>query len=158
MPRPRFRISALLLASALLASCGLPRDPEKTTQRLTSTHVLQVGVSDNPPWTSASSAEPTGIEPDLVRRFAARHGLRVAWTRGSETQLVKSLKEHRLDLVIGGFEKKTQWSSTAGVSQPFASDAEGKKHVFLASPGENGFILALDRFLTAEKRSSEGRS
>jgi len=149
---------APVLAAALLTSCGLPHDPEKTSQRLASTHELRVGVTDNLPWTSAEKAEPSGIEPDLVRRFAAQQGLRVAWSRGSETQLLESLKEHRLDLVIGGFEKKTQWSSMAGVSQPFAKDSEGKKHVILASPGENRFILTLDCFLTDRMRSSEGQS
>src|SRR3954471_22603681 len=147
--------TALILASSILtASCGLPRDPEKTSERIASTHELRVGVSANPPWTDDSGAVPQGIEPDLARRFAATVGAHVAWTGGSETTLVEALKHHELDLVIGGFDKKTQWSSTAGISQPFTRDADGKRHVMLAAAGENRFILALDRFLTAEKRRS----
>jgi hypothetical protein len=42
------------------------------------------------------------------------------------------------------------------VTQPFAKDANHKQHVFLAAPGENAFILTLDRFLTQQMRSSEG--
>ena len=147
------RFAAFVLPAFCMVGCGLPRDPEGTSERLASTHELRVGVSDSPPWTTATGAEPHGVEPQLVRQFASGIGARVLWTRGSETQLVHSLEEHRVDLVIGGFEKKTEWSSTAGVTQSFAQSADGKKHVFLAAPGENRFLLALDRFLTGHKRS-----
>ncbi len=121
---------------------------------MAATHELRVGVSDKPPWTRAASAVPEGIEPDLVRAFAAKQGARVLWTKGSETPLVQSLKRNELDLVIGGFDMKTHWAATAGVTQPFTKDADGKKHVFLAAPGENRFILSLDRFLTERMRKA----
>ena len=155
-----FRELRMLAPLAFLAasSCGIPRDPEGTSERIASTHEIRVGVSDNPPWTSAARAVPQGMEPDLVREFAARNGARVLWTRGSETPLVQSLKRHELDIVIGGFDKKTHWSATAGVTQPFVKDARGKKHVFLAAPGENRFILSLDRFLTDHMRAAAAAS
>jgi polar amino acid transport system substrate-binding protein len=146
----------LVFLPILLAACALPRDPQGTSDRIASTHEIRVGVTDNPPWTDAKSAEPKGIEPDLVRAFAAQSGAHVAWSEGSETQLVQTLKDGQLDLVIGGFDKKTQWGSTAGVTQPFAEDADGKKRVMLAAPGENRFILSLDKFLTAHMRSASG--
>ena len=149
---------ATILLCLVSASCAVPRDPEHSSERIASTHELRVGVSDNPPWTNASHAEPTGVEPNLVRRFASSVGAQVAWTRGSESTLVESLKDHELDLVIGGFDAKTQWSSTVGSTQPFAKDADGKKHIFLAAPGENRFILSLDRFLTKQMSASEGQS
>lgn len=137
---------ALLLA-LLLAACGIPRDPEDTSTRIATTHELRVGVTDNPPWVTATSAEPGGIEAQLVRDFARILGAKVLWSRGSETALVQSLKHHELDLVIGGFDKKTVWVSGAGLSQPWTTDADGKKRIMLAAPGENRFILTLDRFL-----------
>ena len=140
-----------------LAGCGLPRDPEGTSDRLASGHELRVGVTDNGPWADVSQAEPKGIEPDLVRAFAARIGSRVVWTKGSETGLAQDLKHHKLDLAIGGFDAQTPWVSIAGVSQPFAETPDKKKHVFLTAPGENGLILELDRFLTERLRSSKGR-
>jgi hypothetical protein len=97
------------------------------------------------------------VEPDLVRRFAASTDARVLWTKASESALVQSLKHHKLDLVIGGFDAQTQWSSTAGATQAFAKDSAGKRHIFLAAPGENHFILTLDRFLTQQMRASEAR-
>src|SRR5438309_2745378 len=99
----------------LLAACGLPRDPQSTSRRIAATHELRVGVTDNGEWADAQPAEPRGIEPDLVRQFAARIGAHVLWTRGSETTLVHALKQNELDLAIGGFDKKTVWKSTAGV-------------------------------------------
>ena len=147
---PRVLLLPILLS--LLAACGLPRDPEKTSDRIASTHELRVGVSDSPPWTVSRGGQPSGKEPDLVRGFAEQIGAHVAWRRGSESSLVRALEEHELDLVIGGFDKKTRWSAVAGLSQPFAKDGEGKQHVLLAAPGENRLILTLDRFL-AERKS-----
>jgi polar amino acid transport system substrate-binding protein len=139
----------------LLTACGLPRDPGKTSRRIASTHQLRVGVTSNPPWVEARGAEPSGVEADLVREFASRIGARVQWTEGSETSLATALKDHQLDLAIGGFDAKTPWKSIAGVSQPFAQSADKKNHVFLAAAGENQFILTLDRFLTAHRQASQ---
>ena len=141
-----------VLLPLLTVACGLPRDPEKTTDRLASTHELRVGVTDNRGWVDASPAEPSGVEPDLVRRFAQRIGAKVIWAKGSEASLAQQLEHHELDLAIGGFDAKTPWKSVAGVSQPFAKTADKKKHVFLTAPGENQFILTLDRFLTEQMR------
>ena len=147
-----------VLLPLLLAACGLPRDPEKTSARIASTHELRVGVTDNGSWVDARRAEPSGIEPDLVRQFAARTGAHVLWSRGSEATLAQSLKDHELDLAIGGFDAKTPWKAIAGVSQPFAETADKKKHVFLTVPGENRFVLTLDTFLTEHMRASKGAS
>ena len=146
----------LVLFPLFLSACGLPRDPEKTSQRIAAAHELRVGVTDNRPWTDARAAEPAGIEPDLVREFAARIGAKVRWTRGSETSLAQALKKRELDIAIGGFDAKTPWKSIAGVSQPFAKSADKKQHVFLAVPGENRFILTLDRFLSEHMRAEKG--
>jgi polar amino acid transport system substrate-binding protein len=150
---PRFWLATPIL---LLTACGLPRDPEKTSERVASTHELRVGVTDNRAWADASTTEPSGLEPDLVREFAGRIGAHVLWSRGSETSLAQSLKHHELDLAIGGFDAKTPWKSVAGVSQPFVETADKKKHVFLAAPGENRFILTLDTFFTEHMRESKG--
>src|SRR4051812_26008890 len=106
-----------VLLPLLAVACGsVPRDPEHTGDRLASTHELRVGVTDNGEWTDAQSAEPTGIEPDLAREFAAKIGANILWSRGSETDLGQRLKHHELDLAIGGFDAKTPWKSIVGVS------------------------------------------
>src|SRR5206468_1139988 len=75
---PRFWLATPIL---LLTACGLPRDPEKTSERVASTHELRVGVTDNRAWADASTTEPSGLEPDLVREFAGRIGAHVLWSR-----------------------------------------------------------------------------
>jgi polar amino acid transport system substrate-binding protein len=148
-----------VLLPLLAVACGsLPGDPENTSGRIASTHELRVGLTDNGEWTNAQTAEPTGIEPDLVRQFARSIGAKVLWSRGSETSLAQQLKERELDIAIGGFDAKTPWKSIAGVTQPFAETSDKKKHVFLAAPGENRFILTLDTFLTEHMRASKGKS
>lgn len=104
------------------------------------------------------SAEPGGVEPALVREFARQIGAKVMWTRGSETSLAQGLKNHQLDIAVGGFDAKTPWKSIAGVSQPFAQTPDKRKHVFLTAPGENRFVLTLDTFLTDYMRASKGSS
>src|SRR5690348_16039069 len=99
------------LLPLLAAGCSLPHDPEGTSKRIQTTHELRVGVTDNPPWVRATSAEPGGIEADIVRRFAQQIHAKVLWSRGSETALVQSHKHHEIDLVIGGFDKQTVWVS-----------------------------------------------
>ena len=144
-------IACLLLGPV---ACSLPRDPDGTSKRIAATHELRVGFSDNAPWTDGGGTEPQGIEPELVRAFAAKVGARVAWTRGSESTLAQALKHHELDLAIGGFDAKTPWKSIAGVSHPFTRTPDKKQHVLLTVPGENGFILTLDKFLVAHERAS----
>ncbi|HEX8839765.1 MAG TPA: transporter substrate-binding domain-containing protein [Sphingomicrobium sp.] len=141
-----------------LAACGLPNDPDGTSKRIVSSHELRVGVTDNAPWANARAGKPHGVEPDLVRAFAATLGARVVWSYGSEAKLAEALKSHELDLAIGGFEAKTPWKSLAGVSQPFAKTPDKKKHVMLAPPGENGLILTLDKFLTEHLLAPKGAS
>ena len=153
LPKARTFIA---IATVFTAACGLPRDPERTSERIASTHELRVGLTDNPPWTSTQSPEPTGIEPELVRGFASRMGAKVLWSRGSETSLAQALKRHELDLAIGGFDAKTPWKSIAGLSQPFSQSYDKQKHVMLTAPGENAFVLTLDAFLTDHMRASKG--
>ena len=145
-----------LLPFILVAACGLPRDPDKTSDRIASTHELRVGVTLNDPWVTTGGQAPQGIEADLVRVFANRLDARVFWSSGSETTLAQSLKHGEIDLAIGGFDQKTPWKSIAAVSQPFVETSDKKKHVMLARPGENNFLLTLDTFLTEHMRSAKG--
>ena len=156
MSRPlSIRVGLVAALTSLAAGCGIPRDPGGTSERIRVTHGLRVGFSENAPWIQAGVGEPRGIEPELVRRLARSLGARVLWVKGSETRLVQALEEGKLDLVIGGFDKTSPWIAKAGVTQPFVRDNQGKQHVFLAQPGENGFILTVDRMLTEHKRLLE---
>ncbi|EMY32588.1 lipoprotein [Arthrobacter crystallopoietes BAB-32] len=154
------RLAGLLLVAAL-AGCGLamPTDPDGTLQDITG-GTLRVGVTESVTENHdfvrlQPGAEPAGIEPELVRGFAATREASIEWVEGSEHQLVEDLKHGELDLVIGGLANDTPWSKHAGMTRPYAEtrDERGKtvKHVMLVLMGENAFLLALDQYLLGQE-------
>ena len=148
----RFVVLAATLVALLTAGCaGFPADPEKTLQRVTD-GVLRVGVSPNPPHTEIrGTAEPEGSEVVLVQEFAATLPAEVEWTVGGEEMLILALEHGDLDLVIGGLTADTPWMEHAAITKPYAeaTDPTGKpvQLVMAARPGENAFLLRLERFL-----------
>lgn len=143
--------AGLALAALLpLASCGLPKDSEGTTERILGSRVLRVGVSENSPWVDGSGPEPGGIEPELIRNFAKSLGARVEWVRNGETPLLEALEERKLDLVAGGIKSDTPWKGSLGVSQVYLKQGSDR-HVLLTAPGENQLLLRLDRFIVDAK-------
>lgn len=119
-----------------------------------------MGVSAHEPWTDwkddGSDRRPAGIEVELAERFAEKLNADVVWVRGSESELFTSLEEFDVDLVLGGLTDDTPWSDRIGLSRTFAETAEGK-HVLATPPGENAFLLRLDRFLASEQESVRRR-
>lgn len=142
-----------VLAAGLLTGCGtsLPADPEGTLERVRDGQ-LRVGVSANAPWTETrDGAEPAGIEPDLVREFAATLNARIQWSEGGEEKLVDELERGNLDIVLGGLTKDTPWAEKVAVTAPYTEATDGygetRKHVIAAPPGENAFLVELEDFL-----------
>jgi polar amino acid transport system substrate-binding protein len=79
-----------------------------------------VGVTHNEPWVQLSNSDdPQGVEPALVRRFAAGLNAEVDWVEGSEEELVDGLKERQLDLVVGGLTRKSPWKKEAALTRPY---------------------------------------
>lgn len=151
-----------LLAVALVAGCDLPKDPERTSERAVG-GTIRVGVIASPPWASLAEGRPQGIECDLVQAFAASLDAKVSWVPGGESRLMQALAEYRLDIVIGGVEDASAWRDRVGMTLPYyrseaARDPTGAgpqhravRHVVAAPPGENGWLLRLDRFLQARR-------
>lgn len=139
----------------MLGGCaGIPADPDGTLARVSGGE-LRVGVTERPPWVQLpESGEPQGIEPELVRRFAAQLGADIRWVDGSEQKLVGDLEHGAVDLVIGGIPADTPWSDRAGLSRSHHSttDEHGQplEPVMLVPTGENAFLLELDRFLLSQ--------
>ena len=157
MPR-WWRVTLLVtVVTALFAGCGvtIPTDPEGTLERV-SAGTLRVGVSPNPPWTEATQgAEPTGTEVRLVEEFATGLPAEISWTVGGEESLVKMLEIGELDLVIGGLTADTPWADHVAVTKPYgeATGPDGKriKLVMAAPPGENAYLLTLEKFLISKR-------
>jgi hypothetical protein len=152
----RGAIACLLAALLAITGCGTyPTDPEGTLERVRG-GTLRVGASVNGDWVripegGSSPARVEGSEADLVRQFAEHLGAEVEWVQGTEHVLAEELKHGTLDVVIGGLDDKTPWSTHAGLTRPYteSKDSRGSlhKHVMLVPLGENAFLLELDRFL-----------
>jgi ABC-type amino acid transport substrate-binding protein len=127
----------------------MPRDPERTTERVEG-HVLRAGVSSNPPWIRVENDRVEGVEADLIRGLAGQLHAEVRWIPGGETALFAALKQHQLDLVAGGVTTESPWTKELGATLPFA-EAGGRKHVLIAAAGENRWLLTLDRYLHDHK-------
>lgn len=146
---------ALMLALTGCAGNTIPSDPLDTLKEVTG-GTLHVGVVDNGQWVKLSpNGEPQGVEPDLVREFAARHDAEIEWNRGAEHELVLDLKHEELDMMIGGFGNDTPWTKHAGKTRPYVETknerGETVKHVMLTLKGENRFLLELDEFLLSQQ-------
>lgn len=133
----------------LLTGCDLPRDPEQTFERVGG-GTLRVGITADPPWTTFEDAQPGGIEATLVEQFAESLHAHVQWTNGSEAELMERLHEGHLDVVIGGLDDASPWTTHSGFTRPYITFAE-KRHVMAVRQGENRFLLELDTFLQARR-------
>lgn len=115
--------TALALALAAVAGCGIPRDPDGTLDRVEG-GTLRVGAAANPPWITLGPAEgdePTGVEAELVRRFARDLGARVEWVEGAEADQFAALHEGELDVVVGGFTTDSPWRAKAALTYPYVT-------------------------------------
>ena len=110
-----FLVSILLFAAAC---SSLPRDPERTTERVRQ-GVVRAGLVENPPWVVRTAGEPAGVEVELVRRFAGSLGAKPQWFWGGEQQHMEALRRFELDLVVGGLDDRTPWKKAVGITRPY---------------------------------------
>jgi hypothetical protein len=152
----RIVTAALALSSTLLAGCDLPRDPEGTLERVRG-GVLRAGVCESPPWVTRAGDQPSGVEPAVLQRFAAELGARIEWRWGSAEEHLAALERFELDLAACGLERTTPWKKRVALTVPYcveepAPDGGARaEHVLAVPPGENAWLVALERFLVAER-------
>lgn len=121
--RGRALFSTICLLGSLLfinIGCGtLPRDPERTSERVGQEHQVRVGLVENPPWVIRPAGEPAGVEVELARQFAASLGSKPKWFWGSEQHHMEALEHFELDLVLCGLNATTPWSKRVGLTRPY---------------------------------------
>ena len=143
----RLLVAALVLL--IVNGCDLPRDPEQTFERVRG-GTLRVGITAHEPWATFEADQPGGIEAALVEQLAERLRANIHWTNGSEAELMERLHDGHLDLVIGGFDDSSPWTTHSGFTQPYVTFAK-KRHVMAVRQGENRWLLELDRFLQSRR-------
>ena len=112
-------LTLLLLTTLLILSgCRYPTDIEHSLEKIRG-KVLNVGVTENPPWVMRSDNGPAGLEPEIVAALAEELDAEVHWHWGSESVLLRALEERQLHLVIGGFTKNSRLSKLAAQTRPY---------------------------------------
>jgi polar amino acid transport system substrate-binding protein len=113
------RLLAVALMAALAGGCQYPQDPEGTLDRVRG-GVMRVGVTQADPWVQVpAGGDPTGVEVELVERFAETLDARVEWVEGSESDLMEALQGRQLDVVIAGLTRQSEWQRVAALTRPY---------------------------------------
>ncbi len=127
----------------------MPRDPAGTLGRVEGGE-LRVGVLHAPPWARHGEGEPGGAEVDAARALGKELGARVRFVEGAETELLGKLHRFELDLVVGGLLDPSPYAEQVGWTRAYHVERRGgseKKHVFAVPPGENAWLVRVERYL-----------
>ena len=154
------RALGMLLVTASFGVLGcaepvFPRDPEHSLERVMIGEPLRVGACENMPWIVVDDdGTVTGPEAEIISNYADTLATEVDWTTGSESQLILSLDEGRLDMVIGGIRSDSPWSKKAALTRPHARstgpDGKPEELVFARRLGENALLTSVERYLVTE--------
>src|SRR4051794_18434283 len=112
-------LSAITIFLALAGCDSLPRDPERTLDRVRGWKRMRVGLVENPPWVVHRGSKPAGAEVELVKRFADSLGAKPDWFWGGEQSHMEALNRFELDLVVGGLTQETPWAKSIGMTKPY---------------------------------------
>jgi polar amino acid transport system substrate-binding protein len=113
--------AAGLLALLALLACDLPRDPERTLERVRA-RGIRAGLADAPPWAMRRAGAPAGIEVELLEELARRLGTHVVWHQGGLEAHLAALHHRELDVVAGGLTSDTPWKKRVGLTRPYYSE------------------------------------
>ena len=102
----------------LLAACQYPRDPEGTLDRVRG-GTMRVGVIGDPPWAEFREGQAIGVEPTLIRAFAAELDAEVEWIPASESELLAALSGFQLDVIVGGLDRSSQAAKEVALTRPY---------------------------------------
>lgn len=112
-------VACSLIASALsVGACDFPRDPEGTLDRVEG-GTMRVGIVENPPWVVLDGDEPTGVEPELLRRFAETIDAEIEWVPGPEAELAEAIRGFQLDVIAGGLTRSWPYMREVALTRPY---------------------------------------
>jgi ABC-type amino acid transport substrate-binding protein len=151
-------MKTILLATAVcsaISACSLPRDADGALDRIQN-GTMRVGIAENPPWVIVADTVVSGIESTLVQDLAKQLNARVQTVHGSETRLLEGLHRRELDIVIGGFTADSPWKRDVALTRPYHEDRDGRKHALALPPGENAWLMKVERYLHDNEEKLKG--
>jgi polar amino acid transport system substrate-binding protein len=108
----------VVLAGVPAGGCQFPRDVEGTLDRVEG-GTMRVGVSPNEPWVTVEGPAPGGVEPEIIRGFAATIDARIEWVHGDSEQLVEALETGQLDVVLAGLTRSSEHRRKIALTRPY---------------------------------------
>jgi hypothetical protein len=134
----------LALVAFSLAGCEFLRDPMGTLDRVRGGQ-MRVGVVANEPWTRLDG-RPSGVEVELEEIDATAAHLK---EEGAVPVPVEELARVEMPVAAHGWQLRAWGFEPTGVELP----EEG--HVMAVPPGENGWLVRLERFLGEHRDEAE---
>src|SRR5215213_10064182 len=116
------RNTSLFLLVCTILSCGLPKDSDHTLDRVRH-GTIRTGYILHSPWVSDSTGEMRGVDVQLVNELARGLEAKVAWVRGTESELMSALHGRQLDLVVGGLSGESPWKHDVAFTRPYYTDS-----------------------------------
>jgi ABC-type amino acid transport substrate-binding protein len=143
------RLLPALLLAACLTFCNWPKDPEHTTERVRDRGYIHAGITHNPPFAIVTERDTAGLEVELLEQFADSLGVGIHWQERAEHELLNDLEQFRLDVVLGGLEKKAPSVKKVGLTTPYlrVREPKKKKYVLAVPPGENRWLVTLEEYI-----------
>jgi hypothetical protein len=125
------------------AGCGsLPRDPDRTLERVRSEGIFRVGLIAD-----GGTGEGLGETTAFLGRVSRATGAKAAIRSGAAEPLLLDLEGGRLDLVVGAVSPASPWAAEVAILRPIA-EPTAPRHL-IVSPvvrnGENRWIMLLER-------------
>lgn len=131
----------LLLGALALSACdSLPRDPDRTLEKIQQSDIIRVGLV-------APASADLGKTKTLLVALERKTGARAQMIYGAAEPLLKSLDEGDIDIVIGPFAKETPWASEVAFGPPLASHGSDDDPVEIKAAmrnGENRWIMLVE--------------
>jgi len=135
-----FRVFSV--AVLLLTACNIPQDPHDSWVKAKNNN-LKVGIVASP---SKEDSTIVKHERKLIEAFAAENNLQILYLEQSETDLVDQLKQYKIDVMLGAFDKNSIWKKEVGMTRPY-----DKEHVIFIPKGENKLVFQLENFLNQQE-------
>jgi polar amino acid transport system substrate-binding protein len=136
--------------SLTLVGCEeYPNDTHGTLQSIQERGVLRVGAIEQPPWAYRENGSARGIEIQLAEEFARSLGVNPQIEFLSEADATESLRQHQIDVMVGGLTKASPRKDELGLTRKFfqTGDEQRYEHVMAVPKGENRFLVRLETFL-----------
>ena len=113
---------------------------------------MRVGVVAHEAQADAATAALVAQDRATIESFARSLGAVPQWRHDSAEALYRALERGEIDLVGGGVDCETPWAERLALSKKigkFPGDNDADR-CFAMPAGENGFLLALNRFIGSQ--------